>query len=118
MFNIWKVEKDWKGLTKHEVQIIPSINDTDSQPAPREGYDEQERVTNEEADQSRDENEANNTCGESGKQLLVVSQDIKLMDEKKDEQRPWEETPDTSVSVGATAGLINRASRETVGVGQ
>ena len=30
MFNIWKVEKDWKGLTKHEVQISPSFDDTDN----------------------------------------------------------------------------------------
>ena len=72
MFNIWKVEKDWKGLTKHEVQISPSFDDTDNKPAPRERYDEQERVKNEEADQSRDKNETNDTHGESVKQILVV----------------------------------------------
>ena len=39
------------------------------------------------------------------------------MDEQKEEQRQWEETPDTPISVGATTGLSNKASRETVGVG-
>ena len=28
MFNLWKVEKDWRSLTRREVQINPATNDT------------------------------------------------------------------------------------------
>ena len=70
-----------------------------------------------ESTESRYKKEANDTHGESVKQFSVASQAVKLMDEQKEEQRPWEETPDTSISVGATAGLSSKASRETVGVG-
>ena len=50
------------------------------------------------------------------KKISEASQAATLMDEQKEEQRPWEETPDTPVSVGATTGLSNKPNRETVGV--
>ena len=50
------------------------------------------------------------------KKISEASQAATLMDEQKEEQRPWEETPDTPVSVGATTRLSNTPSREAVGV--
>ena len=131
MFNIWKVEKDWRSLTRREVQINPTTDDTHNKPAPKEHFDELdrvtnerleaiyamklERVTNEGADPCRDRKETNDTYEESVKKISGASQAATLMDEQKEEQRPWEETPDTPVSVGATAGLSNTPSREAVG---
>ena len=88
---------------------------THNKPAPREGVDKQERVTNEAEDHCRDKKETNDMCEESVKQFSVASQAVNLMDEEKEEQRPWEETPDTQFSVGATTALSKTASRETVG---
>ena len=45
----------------------------------------------------------------------MASQAATLMDEHDEEQKPWEETPDTRFSVGATAGLSNKPGRHTVG---
>ena len=44
----------------------------------------------------------------------MISQAATMMDEYEEEQEPWEETPDTQFSVGATAGLSNRPGRHTV----
>ena len=44
----------------------------------------------------------------------MTSQAATMMDEYEEEQEPWEETPDTQFSVGATARLSNRPGRHTV----
>ena len=50
MFNIWKTESDCKDLTEHEEQINPTAADPNNKPAPKEDYEEQENVINEEKD--------------------------------------------------------------------
>ena len=125
MLNIWKTEEDWKDLTKQKEQIKSTAADPNNKPAPKEEYEEQENVTNEAKDQGRDRKgrgisvapnkETNDMIWEGVKPKIVASQAATLMDEHEEEQKPWEETPDTRVSVGATARLSNTPKRETVG---
>ena len=53
MFNIWKTEKDWSDLTKHEERIKPTAADPNKKTTPEEECEEQESVINEGKDQGR-----------------------------------------------------------------
>ena len=74
MFNIWKVEKDWRSLTRHEVQINPATDDTRNKPAVKEQINELGRGTDEGEDPCRDKKETNDTHEESVNKISDASQ--------------------------------------------